>query len=135
TGEQSIVRESVELPFDPFALVEKPPTATELDFARNRPVLETPDQRSKSVVVRRIVVIDYHFGQRLFLVEAIQVADYRGGLWKIANAIKAGIGTQFAQQTGVVVAQCAQMELFGPSLLRVQTAKEHHHERAKLRPL
>jgi len=76
--EQAEIRQGIHLPFHAFFLVQKPPAGAELDFSRNRAVLEIPDHRGKGVIVRRIKVVDDGFRERIFLVEPVQITGERG---------------------------------------------------------
>ena len=48
----------VQLPLDPFLLIQKPPAAPELNLARRRAVLKAADRRRERKIVDRIVVVD-----------------------------------------------------------------------------
>ena len=56
-----------------------------------------------------------------------------GGLRKIADGIKTRVRAELFHQTGVVVAQGAEMKLLGPAFFSVQPPEEQHHEGGKLR--
>ena len=74
------VGERVHLPFDPFLLVEKPPRTAELQLARDRTILKIADDGGEDVIVRRVDVVDDGSGQRMLLLQQVEVGAQGGGL-------------------------------------------------------
>lgn len=130
--QQPEIRERVHLPFHAVLLIQKPPPAAELDFARDAAVLEIAEHGAEHVVIRRIEIVKNGAGQCVFGFEPVQKRRQRPGLWQVAHGIKAGVATELAQRPGVVVALRAQVQLHHPTFLGVESADEEHEMRGKL---
>lgn len=134
-GQQAERRERVDLPLHAFLLVEEPPAGAKLQPARHGAVLKIAHHRGEDVVVGRVQVVEHDPRQRVFAVQRVKVARERAGLREVADRVHAGIGTAPLEQAAVVVSQRAEMDLFCPPALRIESAEEHHDEPLPLRGL
>ena len=64
------------------------------------------------------------FGQRVFLVEQVEIFAERFGLRPIADVVVAGVGAECLRRACVYVAQRAEMQLLRPILFGVEAAEE-----------
>jgi len=125
-GQEAEVGEGVELPFHAFFLVEKPPGRAELDFARDAAVHEVAEHGTEDVVIGGIEVVEDGTREALLLIEAVEEEGQVACLREIADGIESGVGAEFSEPAGVVVAHGAEVELHDPVFCGVEAADVEH---------
>ena len=75
-------------------LFEEPPAGTELHLTGRDAVHEVACHGGEQVVLRRVQIVNDHFGQGLHLAEAAQVAGKRFALVPVADRIAADVRPQ-----------------------------------------
>ena len=108
-----------------------PPSGSELHFSGAVP-LEVAEHGGHHKVIRRVIVIYDCFGQYILPVEPVEKSGHFLGLCPVAHRISARVRTEGFEQTGGVVPQWAEVNLHGPIIGRVPTAKIKHNKCPKL---
>jgi hypothetical protein len=132
TREQAGIRQRIDLRGDALLLIEEPPGAAVLDFARFLALLKATGQSRELKCVGGVHVVQNDLGESVLLREQVEVSAEMLRLRKIADRIETGIGSKLAAGSGVHVAEGTEVKLFGPAFFGVEAAEEKHHEGCKL---
>ena len=130
-AQQTATGEGIELHFDAVLLVEKPPSASKLDFAGDGSILKIANHGGEGVVVGGVEVVEDRAREIAVALENVEIAGQRLDLREVSDAVEAGIGAQIFQRPCVVSPQRAQMELLGPPLGAVEAAEKNHQIASK----
>ena len=109
----------IELLAHAVLLIEEPPAGAELHLAGEGAVVEGICHSHHNLIVFGIEAVEDGLGELVFGCEAVEELVAGGSGGQVVDGIETGVGAYQVEHLGIVVADCADMELLCPTGLRI----------------